>query len=98
MGIGIKIFKKFSEKIMNEGQVNNKIISKTGRYIYKKIKPEFIEKFGYKLYLDPDDQLLLSINEYPIHPILKKIISFFVSFLLFRYSRTVEFFSEISSL
>jgi len=74
MGIGIKIFKKFSEKIMNEGQVNNKIISKTGRYIYKKIKPEFIEKFGYKLYLDPDDQLLLSINEYPIHPILKKII------------------------
>jgi FkbM family methyltransferase len=74
MGIGLKIFKKFSEKIMNEGQVNNKIISKTGRYIYKKIKPEFIEKFGYKLYLDPDDHLMLANNEYTIHPILKKII------------------------
>jgi len=82
MGFALKIFKKFSEKIMIRGQVNgpdstffgNKLISKTGRYVYKKIKPEFIEKFGYKLYLDPDDQLLLSINEYPIHPILKKII------------------------
>ena len=82
MGIGLKIFKKFSEKIMVRGQVNgptstffgNKLISKTGRYVYKKIKPKFIKKFGYKLYLDPDDQLLLSINEYPIHPILKKII------------------------
>ena len=82
MDFALKIFKKLSEKIMVRGQVNgpastffgNKLISKTGRYVYKKIKPEFIEKFGYKLYLDPDDQLLLSINEYPIHPILKKII------------------------
>ena len=82
IGFALKIFKRFSEKIMVRGQVNgptstffgNKLISKTGRYVYKKIKPKFIKKFGYKLYLDLDDQLLLSINEYPIHPILKKII------------------------
>ena len=72
--ISLKIFKKLAERPMNKGQAGNKIISKTGRYVYKKIKPEFIEKFGYKLYLDPDDHLLLAINEYPIHSVLKKII------------------------
>lgn len=75
MGIGLKIFKKLSANRVNSpDHENNKIVSAAGRYIYKKIKPEFIEKFGYKLYLDPDDHLMLANNEYIIHPILKKII------------------------
>ena len=43
MDFALKIFKKLSEKIMVRGQVNgpastffgNKLISKTGRYVYK---------------------------------------------------------------
>ena len=78
MGLGFKILKKLSENRVKKLNVpynkNNKIISMIGKSFYTRLKPEFIEKFGYKLYLDPEDQLMLSVNEYPLHPILKKII------------------------
>jgi len=72
---GFKIYKKMFNSIYNsERVVNNKIVSRIGRKIHTIFKPEYVEKFGYKIYLDPHDHLLLSVREYPIHPILKKII------------------------
>jgi FkbM family methyltransferase len=74
MGSIFKIYQKILAKAYKGGTVNNKLVSKIGRKIHSSIKPEHIEKFGYKLFLDPHDQLMLSVKEYPIHPILKKII------------------------
>lgn len=74
MGIGFKIYKKILDKMYRGGAVNNKFVSKIGRKFHSSIKPEYMKKFGYKLFLDPHDQLMLSVKEYPIHPILKKII------------------------
>jgi len=74
MGIGFKIYQKILDKIYKERALNNRFIAKMGRKLHSSIKPEYVKKFGYKLFLDPDDQLMLSVKEYPIHPILKKII------------------------
>jgi FkbM family methyltransferase len=74
MGIGFKIYKKILDRIYEGGSINNKFVSKVGRKIHSSIKPTHIEKFGFKLFLDYQDQLMLSVKEYPIHPVLKKII------------------------
>ena len=74
MGIRFKIYKKIINKTYRGGTINNKFISKIGRKIHTSIKPEYVEKYGYKIFLDPNDQLMLSVKEYPIHPILEKII------------------------
>ena len=74
MGIGFKIYKKIIDKTYKGGTINNRFIAKVGRKIHTSIKPEYVEKYGYKIFLDPDDQLMLTVKEYPIHPIFKKII------------------------
>ena len=74
MGIGFEIYKKILDRIYKGGSINNKFVSKVGRKIHSSIKPTHIEKFGFKLFLDYHDQLMLSVKEYPIHPVLKKII------------------------
>lgn len=74
MGLGFKIYKKIVNEIYGEWIVNNKVISKVGRKLHSRLHPGYIEMFGYKLYLDPNDHLLLSTRKYPIHPILERII------------------------
>jgi len=72
--LDLNYIKKILDRIYKGGSINNKFVSKIGRKIHSSIKPTYIEKFGFKLFLDYHDQLMLSVKEYPIHPVLKKII------------------------
>jgi len=74
MIIKFKIYKKIVNLVYEWKIVNNKYVAKLGKKIHYLIKPKHIEIFGFKLFLDQYDQLMLSVKEYPIHPILKKII------------------------
>ena len=49
IGFIFKIYQKILDKAYKGGAVNNKLVSKMGRKIHSSIKPEHIQKFGYKL-------------------------------------------------
>lgn len=69
-----RIYAKFFNVISRTNFSKYRFVSRIGRILHSKLKPEFVEMWGNKIFLDPLDHHLLSIQEYPIHRIIKEVI------------------------
>lgn len=69
-----RIYTKVFNAISRTNFSRYRFVSRMGRNLHSKLKPEFVEMWGNKIFLDPLDHHLLSIQDYPIHRIIKEVI------------------------
>jgi FkbM family methyltransferase len=70
----LKLYKKIFNSLQGSGVGRIKLVAKINKNVRTNIKPEYVEMFGFKIYLDPTDHFGLSVKPYPIPKIYEKII------------------------
>ncbi len=70
----LKVYKKIFNSLQGSGVGRIKLVAKISNNVRTNLKPEYVEMYGFRIYLDPTDHFGLSVKPYHIHKIYEQII------------------------